>query len=133
MSHVYELGGRRYVDADDYERDIGYWAEETTERQRLECESAQLRADLATVTAERNRQMARGDDYYSEWQAERVAHAETRKALESSRAQYGCYKHSAMQTVGLLRIQLDSTRAELAKAEARVKELESAVNGWFGR
>jgi hypothetical protein len=65
--------------------------------------------------------MTRGDDYYSDWQAERAAHAETRKALELQR--------DARVT---LADEYLSTRAELAKADARVKELEAELEeaGW---
>jgi Asp/Glu/hydantoin racemase len=83
-----------------------------------------LRADLATVTAERDRQMTRGDDYYSEWQAERAALAETRKALEQAKSELVIAWEDDPA--------LESARAELAKADARVKELEAEFEeaGW---
>ena len=51
------------------------------------CENAQLRADLATVTSERDehakhranldRKIQEDQHWYHDWQAERAAHAET--------------------------------------------------------
>lgn len=67
----------------------------------------QLRADLVSVTAERQELLI----------AERVAHAETRAALEREQAEH-CWEDCCCR---------ESTRAELARSEARVKELETAA------
>jgi hypothetical protein len=89
-------------------------------------EIAQLRADLATVTAE-NAELTREQvEYETDLTAKRAAHAETRKALELERAAHWL-------SVGTAAHALESTRAELAKAEARVKELETAWASWLMR
>jgi predicted lipoprotein with Yx(FWY)xxD motif len=77
---------------------------------------------LATVTTERD---ARGVDLVElelQWQAERAAHAETRKALEEERA--------ANANAEQVSDALMDTRAELAKAKARVDTLKVlAISG----
>lgn len=89
----------------------------------LSSEIDQLRADLATVTAEREEAKAARERLDQDWkrrhaawleqQAREVhAHAETRKAPGSHAADLHC-----------LRVTQDA----LAKAEARVKELETYI------
>jgi hypothetical protein len=82
----------------------------------LNGEIAQLRADLATVTAHRDAYKQAAQINADAREYERAAHAETRKALELERAAHWL-------SVGTAARALESTRAELAKSEARVAEL----------
>lgn len=79
-------------------------------------EAIQLRADLATVTAERDE--ARG--YWDGWMRDSIiktaAHDETKAALELAQA----WEARDRRVIGKL-------RADLAAAEARVKELEAEL------
>jgi chromosome segregation ATPase len=76
---------------------------------------ARLRADLATaIETIRNWENTFGKEV--------AAHAETRKALEENQETLTMSR----ALVDQLGETLESTRAELAKVEARVKELEAA-------
>jgi hypothetical protein len=81
-----------------------------------ETEIAQLRADLAAdrIVREADRDALA---------AERAAHAETRKALETRTLQ----RDDAFDSQREAHASLESTRAELAKSEARVKELRDML------
>lgn len=135
--------------------DSGFYA-----RARLD-EIAQLRAELAQVTAERDEALASEArllaveskqfrlvlDAQQQLEAERAAHAETRKALEEWTHNVFGPKTPAEVQVFIeegCRVErelaehnaklLESTRAELAKAEARVKEADriaSQLKGSF--
>jgi chromosome segregation ATPase len=99
-------------------------------------EIAQLRADLATVTAERDADRAqhvaiRDHRHATALQvlaAERAAHAETRKALEETS---GALRSTTLQYEEYEQ-ENEALRGELAKSEARVKELlrQKAGGGW---
>lgn len=105
--------------ATDYAaKERAFWkAEEQSWNEQM----TQLRADLDTVTAERDYSRSNHaaciEGTTAKWSqlldAERAAHAATRKALEEMQ------QARAGATAAY-----ESTRAELAKAEARVKELE---------
>lgn len=77
---------------------------------------------LATVTAERDsaveNQCAANRQWQSKWDELCAAHAETRKALEVMRQGYEDIAGDATRCLTAL----ESARAELAKAEARVKD-----------
>jgi hypothetical protein len=74
---------------------------------------AQLRSDLATVTAERDANNECFERALEGYEAERAAHAETRKSLDVLQL-----------AVDAARELLADKRAELARSEARVRELE---------
>lgn len=86
----------------------------------------QVRAQLATATAERDAEIenrcAANRQWQAKWDELCAAHAETRAALEREQAEH-CWEDCCCR---------ESTRAELAswrrtaeKLEARVKELEA--------
>lgn len=80
-------------------------------------EIAQLRTDLATALRESAELIAQRDTALGALKAERAAHAEIRKALDICSA---VHNHNVK-----LKTSLESTRAELAKAGARVKAVEA--------
>lgn len=81
----------------------------------------QVRAQLATATAERDAEIenrcAANRQWQAKWDELCAAHAETRAALEREQAEH-CWEDCCCR---------ESTRAELARSEARVKELETAA------
>jgi hypothetical protein len=91
----------------------------------LHTEIAQLRADLATAEHARQAAELAVDERHAKLvevadklQAERADHAETRKALEYATVQ--CQREADSNS---------ALRADLAKAEARVRELERVIEG----
>lgn len=100
-----------------------------------EAECITLRASLATVSAEREAALKEKQRLENEivkccndTNTARSAEAETRKALEYAKSTAAGYETLAndLGSVADLRLQAnESTRAELARSEARVKELEA--------
>jgi chromosome segregation ATPase len=91
--------------------------------------SKMLSERLTTVTAERDafdlERREKGDAllfHIKAYDLERAAHAETRKSLEDRERALSFEQASHDRTDKMLNERLESTRAELAKAEARVKE-----------
>jgi len=151
-----------------------YWAylkscAPTSMARRMADAIAQLRSELATVTAERDGLLTERHEYVVKLDAlreeihqqaiagredskliaelhsdsrrsdslrvaevtfERLAQAETRKALEAERAAHELEKREHERTWQRKALHIDerdTARAELAKAEARVKELEQSL------
>lgn len=94
----------------------------------LSSEIAQLRAELATVTAALASAefLLNGKNLYHRYTTERAAHAETRKALERERISHG----ATIDQRDAAERDLESTRAALARSEARVQELRRECDSW---